>query len=171
MESSHMLECAASCASGSSVRGGAEDALFEMPIHSKAAMARPEFVVPDDLCRFDVLVAMSEDARERIIDADSAGAFAHKVVCLTDCVDDCDGFPEEVAEELDCFTAISDRDIERYTDLPSGADQMAVMWRSLIGLERLLMRQFPQDMMGTLHPSLVPRSFTPEMHAQLEALS
>jgi len=121
--------------------------------------------MPDDLDRFDVLVAVSEGARERIGSA-SDDAFAHKVVCLTDFVDVCESWPDE-ADPLP--VDIFEQQILNYTDLPAGQDQLAVMLRSLVGMESFLMRQFPQDMMGTLHPCLIPRSFTPEMHNMAEA--
>jgi hypothetical protein len=109
---------------------------------------------------------MSEGARERIIGSDPDGAFAHKVVCLTDFVDVCESWPDE-ADPLP--VDIFEEQILNYTDLPAGQDQLAVMLRSLVGLESFLMQQFPQDMIGLLHPCLIPRSFTPEMHSMVEA--
>lgn len=165
--SSHMLECAASCTAPVS-RSGLEDTPLELPAHFKAAAASPDFAVRDDLHRFDVLVAMSEGSREQIVGSDPTGAFAHKVVCLTDFVDGCDTWPDEV----DSLPAdIKAEHILQYIDLPTGPDQLAVILRSLVGLENFLMRQYPQDMASLLHPCLIPRSFSPEMHAMLETLN
>jgi len=164
--SSHMLEGAASCAISAPWGLGAEDELFETPAHCRAAVASPEFLVPDELCRFDVLVAVCEDARERIISSDPTGALAPKVVCLTDFVDGVGSWPDE-ANALPAD--ISAEQVLSYTDLPAGRDQLAVMLRSLVGLESFLMRQFPVDMVGLLHPCLMPRSFTPEVRAMIEA--
>jgi len=166
MDSSHMLDGAASCSAPAD--RGSEGASLETAAHCRATVASPDFPVPDDFSRFDVLVAMSERAREHIVGSDPTGAYAHKVVCITDFVDVCESWPDQ-ADSLP--VDIFGEQILSYTDLPAGQDQLAVMLRSLVGLESFLMRQFPQDMMGLLHPCLIPRSFTPEMHKMVEASS
>lgn len=169
MESSHMLESAASCALPAERGGHEEDSRFETPAHCQAAMASPDFPIPDGLGRFDVVVAVSESAREQLVASDPTGAFSHKVVCLMDFVDHGSDALLDGTDPL--FENISDVRMGRYTDLPGGSDQLAVMLRSLNGLESFLIQQFPLDMVGRLLPCFTPRSFTPEMHEMLEALS
>ncbi|CAK0868055.1 unnamed protein product, partial [Prorocentrum cordatum] len=100
MDSSHMLDGAASCSAPAD--RGSEGASLETAAHCRATVASPDFPVPDDFSRFDVLVAMSERAREHIVGSDPTGAYAHKVVCITDFVDVCESWPDQADPAGQC---------------------------------------------------------------------
>lgn len=109
---------------------------------------------------YDVIVAVDESARQKVIAAAGDDEEAARSVCtLADFIDVCGEWPAGVGGPA---SGMSLDELKQHTDLPAAAGEAAavaldVLALSAAGLERFLVAQFPASRREELHPDLIPK--------------